>query len=57
MIAGIRLDPFLARSRQYFLPVTEARVTSTERAEVEEQHPALLVNVRSAQPLRLEVLE
>jgi len=57
MIAGIALDPFLARSRQYFLPLTEARVTSTERPEVDEQHPALLVNVRSAQPLQLEVVE
>ena len=58
MIAGIGLDPFLARSRQHFLPVTDASVTSAERTELEERYPALLVNVRNtAEQLRLEVLE
>ena len=58
MVAGIGLDPFLARSRQHFLPVTEASVTSTAWAELDEQHAALLVNVRNTeQPLKLEVLE
>ena len=58
MIAGIGLDPYLARSRQHFLPLTDAWVTSTEQTEVNEQHPALLVNVRSTtQRLQLQVLE
>ena len=58
MIAGIALDPFLARSERHFLPVTEAWITSSERREVNEQHPALLVNVRStAQRLQLKVVE
>lgn len=58
MIAGIALDAFLARSGQHFLPLTETRVTSTQRRELDEQHAALLVNVRStAQPLQLEVVE
>lgn len=58
LVAGIDLDPFLARSRQHFLPVTEAWVTSTAWPELEQQHHALLVNVRNTeQPLKLEVLE
>ena len=58
LVAGIGLDAFLARSRQHFLPMTEARVTSTERPELDEEHPALLVNVRStAQRLKLETLD
>ncbi len=58
MMAGIALDPFLARSRQHFLPLTETWITSTERLEVDEQHPALLLNVRSTgHGLKLEVLE
>lgn len=58
MIAGIGLDPFLARSRQHFLPLTEAWVTSTEREGLDEQYPALLLNVRStARRLQLQVLE
>ena len=58
MIAGIELDPFLARSRQHFLPITEAWVTNTHRPEVDEEHPSLLINVRStAQALKLEVVE
>ncbi|MEA2652481.1 MAG: hypothetical protein QOI85_2202 [Chloroflexota bacterium] len=56
-VPGIALDPFLARSRQHFLALTDTRVTSTERPEIDERHPALLVNVRStAQQLKLEVL-
>lgn len=58
LMAGIGLDPFLARSGQYFLPMTETWITSRERPDVDEQHPALLLNVRStAQRLKLEVLE
>jgi len=58
MIAGIELDPFLARSRQHFLPITEAWITNSHRPEVDEEHPSLLVNVRStAQALKLEVVE
>ena len=58
LVAGIGLDPFLARSTQHFLPLTEAWVTSTKRPEVDEQHPTVLLNVRStAQRLQLEVLE
>ena len=58
MIAGIELDPFLARSRQHFLPITEAWITSSHRPEVAEEHPSLLINVRStSQPLKLEVVE
>jgi hypothetical protein len=56
-VPGIALDPFLARSRQQFLALTDTRVTSTERPEIDERHAALLVNVRSmAQQLKLEVL-
>ena len=56
MVAGIALDPFLARGRQHFLPLTDTRVTSMERPEIDERHPALLVNVRSTTQLKLEVL-
>jgi len=58
MIAGIELDPFLARSQQHFLPVTEAWITNSQRPEVDEEHASLLINVRStAQALKLEVIE
>ena len=58
MMPGIQLDHFLARSGQHFLPLTDTRVTSTEWSEIDERHPALLVNVRStSQPLKIEVLE
>ena len=58
MIAGIELDPFLARSRQHFLPVTEAWITNSHRPDVDEEHPSLLINVRStSQALTLEVVE
>ncbi len=57
MMPGIQLDHFLARSGQHFLPLTDAWVTSTAWPEVDERHPALLVNVRStAQSLKIEVL-
>jgi hypothetical protein len=58
MMPGIQLDHFLARSRQHFLPLTDTLVTSSERTEIEDRKPALLVNVRStAQQLKIEVLE
>lgn len=58
LVAGIELDPFLARSRQYFLPVTDSQVTSTAWPELAEYHPALLVNVRNTtHRLKLEVLD
>ena len=58
MMPGIQLDPFLARSGQHFLPLTDTRVTSTAWAEVDERHPTLLVNVRSTtHSLKIEVLE
>ena len=57
MVAGLALDPFLARSRQHFLAVTDVSVTNVDRPELEERHPTLLVNVRSPkQRLKLEVL-
>jgi len=58
MVAGIELDPFLARSGQHSLPITKAWITSTERPEIDEQQAALLINVRNtSQRLQLEVLE
>ena len=58
MMPGIELDHFLARSGQHFLPLTDTLVTSSQRSEIEDRHPALLVNVRSTpQQLKLEVLE
>ena len=57
LIAGIDLDRFLARSGQYFLPVTEAWVTNAVRSEVEEQHAALLLNVRTDLKVKLKVTE
>ncbi|HYI67446.1 MAG TPA: hypothetical protein VEW95_11015 [Candidatus Limnocylindrales bacterium] len=57
MMPGIQLDHFLARSGQHFLPLTDARVTTTAWAEIDEGHPTLLVNVRStSQSLKIEVL-
>ena len=57
MMPGTSLDRFVARSGQHFLPLTDSWVTSTEWPEIDERHPALLVNVRStAQRLKLEVL-
>jgi len=58
LVAGIDLDPFLARSRQYFLPVTDSHVTSTQWPEMVEDKPALLVNVRNTEHrLKLEILD
>lgn len=58
MVPGISLDSFLARSGQHFLALTDSLVTSSERPEMGDHYPALLVNVRStAQQLKLEVLE
>ena len=58
MMPGIQLDHFLARSGQHFLPLTDTWVTSSAWPEIDERHPALLVNVRSpAQSLKIEVLE
>jgi len=57
MIAGIDLDPMLARTRQHFLPITDAWVTSSVITELNEEHPALLLNVAApGRRIRLEVL-
>lgn len=56
MVAGIAIDPFLARSMQQFLGLTEGRVTTSIRVVLDEEHAALLVNVLStAERLKLEV--
>ena len=47
MIAGIALDPHLARTGRYFLAVTDAWVTSSAMRDLDARHPDLLVNVRS----------
>ena len=58
MVPGISVDSLLARSRQHFLALTDTLVTSSYRPEIEDRHPALLVNVRSTvQQLKFEVLE
>jgi hypothetical protein len=57
LIAGIALDPMLARSRQYFLPVTDARIIDPVR-EIDDDCDVALVNVRVARErLKLEVVE
>lgn len=57
MIAGIDLDPMLARSRQHFLPITDAWVTSSVFTELNEEHRALLLNVAApGRQIRLEVM-
>ena len=47
MVAGIGLDPYLVRSAQYCLPLTDVWVTSTERTEIDERHLALKASGRS----------
>lgn len=57
MIAGIDLDPMLARTRQHFLPITDAWVTSSVVTELNEEHRALLLNVAApGRQIRLEVV-
>ena len=57
LIAGITLDAMLARSAQYFLPLTDVSVTDPAQSLI-EQHHTVLVNVRiSRERLKLEVLE
>jgi hypothetical protein len=47
LIAGIDLDPYLARTGQHFLPVTDASISSAAWPELEERHPVVLVNIRA----------
>lgn len=47
LIAGIELDPFLARSGQYFLPVTQAHVAEVAAPDRDEAYETVLINVRT----------
>jgi hypothetical protein len=58
LIAGIDLDPHLARSGRQFLALTDAWVRSHVQRDLDERHPELLVNVRSTVgELELNVME
>lgn len=53
---GLPLDPFLLRTRQHFMPMTNAIVTATARAhEPGETYPVVVLNVHNLTELRLLV--
>jgi hypothetical protein len=58
LIAGIDLDPHLARSGRHFMALTDAWVRSHVQRDLDERHRELLVNVRSTiGALQLNVME
>lgn len=58
LIPGNRLDRTVLRTRQHFLPITEARVMIPSQPDVEREHEVVLVNVVDAEEdLRLDVAE
>jgi hypothetical protein len=44
-IPGIPLDPYLLRTRQHFLPITEAIIRDTADPTFEQELPVVIVNV------------
>jgi hypothetical protein len=49
---GVPLDPYLLRTRQHFLPMTEVSVTSRIDPTMEQRLPVVIVNVRNLMELR-----
>jgi hypothetical protein len=57
-IPGNRLDRTVLRTRQHFLPITDARVVTANQPDVEEEHEVVLINVINAgEDLTLDVAE
>ncbi len=58
LIPGNRLDRTMLRTRQHFLPITDARVVMPSQPDVEEEHEVVLVNIVNADAnLKLEVAD
>jgi hypothetical protein len=58
LIPGNRLDRTVLRTRQHFLPITDARVVVAHQPDVEEEHEVVLLNVVNAdEDLTLDVVE
>jgi hypothetical protein len=58
LIPGNQLDRTVLRTRQHFLPITDARVATAMRPDDEEEHEVVLVNVVNiGEDLTLEVVE
>jgi hypothetical protein len=55
MPPGMPLDPFLLRTRQHFLPLTRAVVSSSDASESGDAYQVVLVNVFNVSELRLLV--
>lgn len=48
---GMPLDPFLLRTRQHFVAVTDAIVTDADERDGGETHPVVILNVHNMQEL------
>lgn len=58
MIPGNRLDRTVLRTRQHFLPITDARVVTADQPDLEQEHEVVLINVVNAgEDLILDVVE
>lgn len=58
MIPGNRLDRTVLRTRQHFLPITDASVVTASQPNVEVEHEVVLVNVVNVdEDLRLDVAD
>jgi len=58
LIPGNHIDRTVLRTRQHFLPITDARVATPMRPDAEEEHEVVLVNVVNVgEDLQLEVME
>lgn len=55
MPPGMPLDPFLLRTRQHFLPLTHAVVTSSDESEAGDMYQVVLANVFNVTELRMLV--
>jgi hypothetical protein len=57
-IPGNRLDRTVLRTRQHFLPITDARLVAANQPDVEEEYEVVLINVVNAgEDLTLDVAE
>jgi hypothetical protein len=53
--AGIALDPYLLRTRQHFLPMTDALVSSRLDPTFAQDLPVVIVNVRNLVEIRSQL--
>ena len=53
--AGIALDPYLLRTRQQFLPMTDALITTGLDPTFAQDLPVVIVNVRNLIEIRSQL--